>query len=131
MQKPPAERDAIALEAAFAVFDASLEWLRRNFLAAVTVVYLPSPAATYRHAEPSVDVYTRWPLNEVRAMPAAEIYGASQQACEAIRALTIDWQLDLRMRLQIPVAQHRARREEGLEDRRAVAQTLRLAPRGQ
>ena len=77
LQKPPAERDARALEASFTVFDVSLEWLRQHFSARVTVVYLPSPAAIYRHAEPSVDVYTRWPLNEVQAMPAADIYAAS------------------------------------------------------
>jgi hypothetical protein len=89
LQKPPAERDASALEASFMVFDVSLEWLRRNFSAPVTVVYLPSPAAIYQHAEPSVDVYTRWPLNEVQAMPAADIYAASQRTCEAIRELTL------------------------------------------
>jgi hypothetical protein len=49
LQKPPAERDASALEASFMVFDVSLEWLRRNFSAPVTIVYLPSPAAIYRH----------------------------------------------------------------------------------
>ena len=89
LQKPPAERDASALEASFTVFDVSLEWLRRNFSAPVTVVYLPSPAAIYRHAESSVDVYVRWPLNEVQAMPAADIYAASQRTCERIRELTL------------------------------------------
>jgi hypothetical protein len=89
LQKPPAELDAHALEASLTVFDVSLEWLKRNFSAPVTVVYLPSPAAIYRHAEASVDVYTRWPLNEVRAIPAADIYAASQRTCERIRALTL------------------------------------------
>ena len=89
LQKPPAERDARALEASFTVFDVSLEWLRQHFSAPVTVVYLPSPAAIYRHAEPSVDVYMRWPLNEVQAMPAAGIYAASQRTCERIRELTL------------------------------------------
>jgi hypothetical protein len=89
LQKPPVERDARALEAAFTVFDVSLEWLRRNFSAPVTVVYLPSPAAIYRHADASVDVYTRWPLNEVQALPAAEIYASSQRTCERIRDLTL------------------------------------------
>ena len=89
LQKPPAERDPRALEASFTVFDVSLEWLRRNFSAPVTVVYLPSPAAIYRHAESSVDVYTRWPLNEVQAMPATDIYAASQRTCERIRELTL------------------------------------------
>jgi GDSL-like Lipase/Acylhydrolase family len=89
LQKPPAEMEAGAREAALTVFDVSLEWLRRNFSAAVTLVYVPSPAAIYRPAEPSVDVYTRWPVNEVRAMPAADIYAASQRTCEQIRALAL------------------------------------------
>ena len=71
------------------VFDASLEWLTRNFSSATTVVYLPSPAAIYRHAETSVDVYTHWPLNDVQAIAAADIYAASQRTCEQIRALTL------------------------------------------
>ena len=89
LQKPPAEMDAGAREAALTVFDVSLEWLRRNFSAPVTIVYLPSPAAIYRHAEASVEVYTRWPLNEVQPMPAADIYAASQRTCEQIRDLTL------------------------------------------
>src|SRR5947209_8630182 len=74
LQKPPAEVDPRAIEASLMVFDVSLEWLRRNFSSAVTVMYLPSPAAIYRHAETSVDVYTHWPLNEVRAISTADIY---------------------------------------------------------
>jgi len=89
LQKPPAERDAGTLEAAFTVFDVALEWLRKHFPAPVTVVYLPSPAAIYRHADAAVDVYTRWPLNEVQAMPAAEIYAASQRICDRIRGLSL------------------------------------------
>ena len=85
----PPNAIARALEASFTVFDVSLEWLRQNFSAPVTVVYLPSPAAIYRHAESSVDVYMRWPLNEVQAMPAADIYAASQRTCERIRELTL------------------------------------------
>jgi len=89
LQKPPAELDPRALEAALTVFDVSLEWLKRNFPAPVTVVYLPSPAAIYRHGDTSVDVYTRWPLNEVQAMPAADIDAASQRTCEQVRTLTL------------------------------------------
>jgi len=85
LQKPPAELERHAREAALTVFDISLEWLRRNFSAPVTIVYLPSPAAIYRHAEASVDVYTRWPLNEVQVMSAGDIYAASQRTCESIR----------------------------------------------
>jgi hypothetical protein len=89
LQKPPAEMERPALEASLMVFDVSLAWLRNHFAAPVTVVYLPSPAAIYRHAEASVDVYTRWPLNEAQAMPAVDIYAASQRSCERIRALTL------------------------------------------
>jgi hypothetical protein len=89
LQKPPAELDPHAIRAALMVFDASLDWLKQNFPAPVTVVYLPSPAAIYRHAEASVDVYTRWPLNEVMPIPAGEIYAASQRTCEHIRSLTL------------------------------------------
>jgi hypothetical protein len=78
-----------ALGASLIVFDLSLRWLKRNFSAPVTVVYLPSPAAIYRHADASVDVYTRWPLNDVEAISAADIYKASQRSCEEIRALTL------------------------------------------
>ena len=89
LQKPPAEHDANAREASFTVFDVALEWLRRNVSAPVTVVYLPSPAAIYRHADTSVDVYVRWPLNEVQAMPVADIDAASQRTCERIRGLSL------------------------------------------
>src|SRR2546421_3213574 len=52
LQKPPVELDRRATDAALMVFDVSLDWLRSNFAsAAITVVYLPSPAAIYRHAE--------------------------------------------------------------------------------
>jgi hypothetical protein len=72
------------------VFDVSLEWLARNFASsAIAVVYLPSPAAIYRHAEPSVDAYVRWPLNEVQALAAGDIYAASQRTCGEIRQLTL------------------------------------------
>jgi hypothetical protein len=89
LQKPPAEMEPRALEASLTVFDVSLEWLKQHFPAPVTIVYLPSPAAIYRHAESSVDVYTRWPLNEVQAIPATDIYAASQLSCERIRELTL------------------------------------------
>jgi hypothetical protein len=89
LQKPPVEMEPHALGASLIVFDLSLRWLKRNFSAPVTVVYLPSPAAIYRHADASVDVYTRWPLNDVEAISAADIYKASQRSCEEIRALTL------------------------------------------
>ena len=89
LQKPPVDLDPRIVDEALTVFDVSLEWLRRNFTAATTVVYIPSPAAIYRHAAASVDVYTRWPLNEVQPVAAAEIYAASQRTCEQIRALAL------------------------------------------
>src|SRR2546423_5250782 len=90
LQKPPVELDRRAIDASLMVFDVSLDWLRSNFAsAAITVVYLPSPAAIYRHAEPSVDVYWRWPLMDVRPVSAADIYAVSQRTCEQIRALTL------------------------------------------
>jgi len=89
LQKPPVELDPRALDVSFTVFDVSLEWLRRNFSAPVTVVYLPSPAAIYRHAESSVDVYTHWPLNDVQSMESADISAASQRTCGEIRRLTL------------------------------------------
>ena len=89
LQKPPVELGPQATDASLMVFDASLEWLSRNFASAVTVVYLPSPAAIYRHADTAVDVYWRWPLMQVQPVLAADIYAASQRTCEQIRALTV------------------------------------------
>jgi hypothetical protein len=89
LQKPPAEMEPHARDASLMVFEVSLEWLRAHFSAPVTVVYLPSPAAIYRHAEARADVYTHWPLNDVQALLAADIYAASQRTCEQIRALSL------------------------------------------
>lgn len=90
LQKPPVEMEPLAIAASLIVFDVSLEWLARNFASsAIVVVYLPSPAAIYRHADPSVDAYVRWPLNEVQALAADDIYAASQRTCERIRRLTL------------------------------------------
>jgi hypothetical protein len=107
LQKPPAEMEPRAREASLILFDLSLEWLKRSFSAPVTVVYLPSPAATYRHAGASVDVYTRWPLNEVQTMPAADIDAASQRTCVEIRALTLSREarfIDMRPALRAAAA---------------------------
>jgi hypothetical protein len=89
LQKPPVELGPQASDASLMVFDVSLEWLRTNFTAAVTVVYLPSPAAIYRHADAVVDVYWRWPLMEVQPVSSPDIYAASQRTCEQIRTLTV------------------------------------------
>ena len=89
LQKPPVELDRRAIDASLMVFDISLEWLRSHFASAVTVVYLPSPAAIYRHADTMVDVYWRWPLMDVQSVGVADIYAASQRTCEQIRDLTM------------------------------------------
>jgi len=107
LQKPPVEI-ASWIDAPLTVFDVSLDWLRRTFpAAAITVVYIASPAALYRHADALVDVYTRWPLNEVRPVPASEIAAASQRTCEQIRALTLargERFLDVRRELRAAAA---------------------------
>jgi hypothetical protein len=108
LQKPPLELDPRAVDASLTVFDVSLEWLARNFsAAAITVIYLPSPAAIYRNAEASVDVYVRWPLNEVQSLAVDDIYAASQRTCEQIRKLTLAQRvrfLDMRPALRAAAA---------------------------
>jgi hypothetical protein len=108
LQKPPVEMEPRAIEASLMVFDVSLEWLARNFASsAIAVVYLPSPAAIYRHADPSVDTYVRWPLNEVQALAADDIYAASQRTCGEIRRLTLAHQarfIDMRPALRAAAA---------------------------
>jgi hypothetical protein len=89
LQKPPVEV-ASWIDAPLTVFDISLGWLRRTYPATeIALVYIASPAALYRHADALVDVYTRWPLNEVRPVPAKEIYETSQRTCEQIRTMTL------------------------------------------
>jgi hypothetical protein len=108
LQKPPVEMDPRAVDASLMVFDVSLTSLTRTFPSATTtMVYLPSPAAIYRHAETAVDAYTHWPLNDVEALPAADIYAASQRTCEQIRALTLKHQvrfIDMRPALRAAAA---------------------------
>jgi lysophospholipase L1-like esterase len=53
------------------------------------MVYLPSPAAIYRHADKTVDTYTDWPLNNMRAASVDDIDAASQRTCAQIRDLTL------------------------------------------
>lgn len=90
LQKPPFELPSLRIERALIVFDASLAWLKRNFpQSAITMVYLPSPAAIYRHADKTVDTYTNWPLNNVTASAVGDIVATSQHTCEQIRKLTL------------------------------------------
>jgi hypothetical protein len=90
LQKPPFELPPAGVENALIVFDISLAWLKRNFPdSIITMAYLPSPAAIYRHADKTVDTYTDWPLNTVGAAPVGDIDAASQRTCEQIRKLTM------------------------------------------
>jgi hypothetical protein len=90
LQKPPFELSPASVENALIVFDISLAWLKRNFPGSIiTMIYLPSPAAIYRHADQTVDTYVDWPLNTVRAAPVGDIDAASQRTCEQIRKLTM------------------------------------------
>lgn len=55
LQIPPANLTDRQLEDGIAVYERSLAWLRRHFPdVPVTVVYIPSPAASYRHAADEV-----------------------------------------------------------------------------
>jgi hypothetical protein len=84
------------------VFDRSLAWLRRHFPAVpTTVVYIPSPSATYRHASAEVmgrDIYEpevsrksgRAVLVDGGTFPVAAVYARSQRICEGIRAATLN-----------------------------------------
>jgi hypothetical protein len=61
LQVPSMALDDGVMADGITVFDRSLAWLRRHYPAApATVIYIPSPAAIYRHAIPEVvsrDVY--------------------------------------------------------------------------
>jgi hypothetical protein len=83
LQEPPVMLDPRQTEAALAVFELSLAWLRRRFPdSPATMVYLPSPAATYRYAVAAVDgAHGRY--------PAGELYERSQKTCEEIRRISL------------------------------------------
>jgi hypothetical protein len=109
LQKPPFELPSASIANALMVFDVSLGWLKRNFpQSAITLVYLPSPAAIYRHGDTTVDTYTDWPLNTVHAAPVGDVDAASQRTCAQIRALTLAQGvrfLDMRPALRAAAAQ--------------------------
>jgi hypothetical protein len=83
------------------VFDRSLAWLRRNFPGVpVTVIYIPSPASTYRHATAAVvgrDIYPldisrkngRPMLVDGQTFPVSQVYAHSQRICEGVRAASL------------------------------------------
>jgi hypothetical protein len=84
---PPLEGPAIGvggedLEAAIAVLDRSLLWLRERLPhAAITIVYIPSPRALYHHAGPDVEYGS--------GMRAEQILPRSRQLCGLVRAASM------------------------------------------
>jgi hypothetical protein len=90
------------IDASVLVFDRSLAWLRRRFPdVPMTLVYVPSPAAIYRHAAAEVishDIYVpitdasqvgNEALLEGRVFPVAAVYANSQKICEKIRDVSV------------------------------------------
>jgi hypothetical protein len=72
---------------ALVVFDEALAWLTSYFPhAAVTVVYIPSPAAVYRFADSTIA--TSKPVRGTKT--AAEVYAESQSICEHIRSVALE-----------------------------------------
>jgi hypothetical protein len=83
------------------VFDRSLDWLRHRYPASRgTVIYLPSPASTYRYATAEVvgrDIYEPEPsrksgrpvLVDGPAFAVTDVYARSQRICEEIRAAAL------------------------------------------
>jgi hypothetical protein len=102
LQVPSMALDDGAMADGITVFDRSLAWLRRHYPAApATVVYIPAPAAIYRHAVPEVvgrDIYDldearrlgRAVLRDGRAYPVPQVYAHSQRICEGIRAASLN-----------------------------------------
>jgi hypothetical protein len=90
------------IDAGVLVFERSLIWLRQRFPnVAMTLVYIPSPAAIYRHAGKGVvshDIYlpsTNTSQNgedtliDGTVFPVVEVYANSQKICEKIREISI------------------------------------------
>jgi hypothetical protein len=90
------------IDAGVMVFERSLIWLRRKFpRTPMTLVYIPSPAATYRHATAEVishDIYV--PITDASQIgterwidgivfPVAAVYASSQKICKKIREVSI------------------------------------------
>jgi hypothetical protein len=97
LQAPPVNLSDRQIADGVMVYERSLAWLRRRFPdAPITVVYVPSPAATYRHAGAEVvakDVYLpeaskatgRYTLVDGPSFPVSGVYAYSQRVCERIR----------------------------------------------
>jgi hypothetical protein len=90
------------IDAGVLVFERSLAWLRRKFPnVPMTLVYIPSPAAIYRHVAAEVishDIYVpiadasqvgKEVLVEGRVFPVAVVYAKSQKICEKIRDVSL------------------------------------------
>jgi hypothetical protein len=101
LQVPSMDLNAQQIDDGVTVYDRSLAWLRRQYPnIPTTVVYIPSPAATYRQANPEVvskDVFIpaesqrsgRLVIVDGRSFPAPGIYEHSQRICEKIRTATV------------------------------------------
>jgi hypothetical protein len=90
------------IDAGVLVFERSLMWLRRKFPdVPTTLVYIPSPGATYRHAGAHVishDIYV--PVTDAsqigketvidgKVFPVTAVYANSNKICEKIRAASL------------------------------------------
>jgi hypothetical protein len=101
LQIPPVNLTDRQLDDGVAVFDRSLAWFRRHFPnTPTTVVYIPSPAASYRHAGASVTAkdFTHHFLPDANgssttaqgpSFPVSEVYAYSQRLCQKIRGASL------------------------------------------
>jgi hypothetical protein len=97
LQVPSLGLDEAAIDAAVVTYERALAWLRRRYPAIpVTLVYIPSPAAVYRHAaaellSSGVMFPSEHPVEprEFRPFPVSAVYLNSQKICEKIRAVTL------------------------------------------
>jgi hypothetical protein len=79
--------DPVGIRTAIEVFDHSLAWLRRRFpRAPITVVYIPSPLATYRVATPHVAYFA---IEDAGYLPrpgaAEQVAPNSDRICNLVR----------------------------------------------
>jgi GDSL-like Lipase/Acylhydrolase family len=101
LQTPPVNLTESQIDEGVLVYERALAWLRRNFPdVPTTVVYIPAPAATYRHAGPEVvakDVYLpeqskasgREVIVDGPVFQVSSVYDHSQRVCEKIRGATL------------------------------------------
>jgi hypothetical protein len=98
---PSLALDQAQIDTGFLVYERSLAWFRKAFpQIPTTVVYIPSPAAIYRFAEPNVvsnEIYDPsepqrlgYPqLITGKIFPVPAVYENSQKICRAIRAISL------------------------------------------